>query len=83
MKFTSIKQMSWWDEFVTFCSTYCCCVETVSFLIFFVSLWYNKIMNRISGRNWWDRVDNTVILGALPSRCDIEVCDKKTFTLFY
>jgi len=35
---------------------------------FFPTLAYNVAMERVSARRWWDRVDNAVILGALPFR---------------
>ncbi|ORY07444.1 phosphatases II [Basidiobolus meristosporus CBS 931.73] len=37
---------------------------------FYVSLWYNKLLAQtlspLSGWTWWNRVDKTVIIGALP-----------------
>ena len=35
---------------------------------FIPTLAYNVFMQRLSNRKWWDRVDDTVILGALPFR---------------
>ncbi|XP_025835207.1 phosphatidylglycerophosphatase and protein-tyrosine phosphatase 1 [Agrilus planipennis] len=35
-------------------------------LSFYPTLMYNLIMERISSRNWYDRIDDFVILGALP-----------------
>ncbi|XP_011878134.1 PREDICTED: phosphatidylglycerophosphatase and protein-tyrosine phosphatase 1 isoform X2 [Vollenhovia emeryi] len=35
---------------------------------FYPSLLYNVVMERITARNWYDRIDETVILGALPFR---------------
>ena len=35
---------------------------------FIPTLAYNVFMQRLSNRRWWDRVDDTVILGALPFR---------------
>ncbi|XP_037072701.1 phosphatidylglycerophosphatase and protein-tyrosine phosphatase 1-like isoform X2 [Pollicipes pollicipes] len=35
---------------------------------FLPTLAYNVFMQRLSSRRWWDRVDDTVILGALPFR---------------
>ena len=35
---------------------------------FIPTLAYNVLMQRLSSRRWWDRVDDTVILGALPFR---------------
>lgn len=34
------------------------------------TLAYNVAMERISARRWWDRIDNKVILGALPFRSE-------------
>lgn len=35
---------------------------------FYPSLFYNVIMEKVTNRNWYDRIDDTVILGALPFR---------------
>lgn len=35
---------------------------------FYPSLVYNVVMERVSARRWYDRIDDTVILGALPFR---------------
>ncbi|XP_048829076.1 phosphatidylglycerophosphatase and protein-tyrosine phosphatase 1 [Brienomyrus brachyistius] len=35
-------------------------------LLFYPTLGYNVVMEKVSSRRWFDRVDNTVILGALP-----------------
>jgi len=36
-------------------------------LVFYPTLWWNQILNRLlPSRRWWDRVDQYVILGALP-----------------
>ena len=35
---------------------------------FLPTLAYNVIMERISVRNWWDRIDSHIVLGALPFR---------------
>ncbi|KAG8256225.1 Phosphatidylglycerophosphatase and protein-tyrosine phosphatase 1 [Homalodisca vitripennis] len=35
---------------------------------FYPSLFYNVVMEKVSSRNWYDRIDETVILGALPFR---------------
>lgn len=35
-------------------------------LSFYPTLFYNVFMEKISSRNWYDRIDETVILGALP-----------------
>ncbi|XP_003737638.1 phosphatidylglycerophosphatase and protein-tyrosine phosphatase 1 [Galendromus occidentalis] len=41
-------------------------------LTFYPSLVYNIVMERFTDRNWYDRVDDTAILGALPFRSIIE-----------
>jgi atypical dual specificity phosphatase len=33
---------------------------------FLPSLAYNVFMEKVSSRRWWDRIDDHVILGALP-----------------
>lgn len=35
---------------------------------FYPTLLYNVVMEKISNRRWYDRIDDTVILGALPFR---------------
>lgn len=35
---------------------------------FLPSLFYNMMMEKVSSRRWYDRIDDTVILGALPFR---------------
>lgn len=51
---------------------FCGCVRhtTVMFarLSFYPTLLYNVIMEKITSRNWYDRIDDNVILGALPFR---------------
>ncbi|KAG8564543.1 hypothetical protein GDO81_016514 [Engystomops pustulosus] len=37
-------------------------------VLFYPTLLYNVIMEKISSRKWYDRIDETVILGALPFR---------------
>ncbi|XP_074523425.1 phosphatidylglycerophosphatase and protein-tyrosine phosphatase 1 [Halichoeres trimaculatus] len=37
-------------------------------LLFYPTLAYNVVMEKVSSRQWFDRVDETVILGALPFR---------------
>ncbi|GAB1610494.1 phosphatidylglycerophosphatase and protein-tyrosine phosphatase 1-like [Argonauta hians] len=37
-------------------------------MAFYPSLLFNLIMSKISNRNWYDRIDETIILGALPLR---------------
>lgn len=35
---------------------------------FYPTLLYNVLMERVTTRRWWDRIDDNVILGALPFR---------------
>lgn len=35
---------------------------------FYPTLLYNILMERFSGRRWYDRIDDHIILGALPFR---------------
>lgn len=35
---------------------------------FIPSLAYNVVMERVSARTWWNRIDPHVVLGALPFR---------------
>ncbi|XP_077984728.1 phosphatidylglycerophosphatase and protein-tyrosine phosphatase 1-like [Glandiceps talaboti] len=37
-------------------------------LLFYPTLFYNVVMSKVSSRRWYDRIDSTVILGALPFR---------------
>ncbi|XP_072278013.1 phosphatidylglycerophosphatase and protein-tyrosine phosphatase 1 [Pyxicephalus adspersus] len=37
-------------------------------VLFYPTLLYNVVMEKISSRKWYDRIDDTVILGALPFR---------------
>ncbi|KAL6445038.1 hypothetical protein ACFW04_002156 [Cataglyphis niger] len=37
-------------------------------ITFYPTLFYNIVMEKITMRNWYDRIDETVILGALPFR---------------
>ncbi|KAJ8873447.1 hypothetical protein PR048_024264 [Dryococelus australis] len=45
-----------------------CIVEMLARVSFYPTLLYNVVMERISRRRWYDRIDETVILGALPFR---------------
>lgn len=40
----------------------------VARLLFYPTLAYNVVMEKLSSRRWFDRVDDTIILGALPFR---------------
>jgi len=35
---------------------------------FYPSLFYNVCMERVSARRWYDRIDDNLVLGALPFR---------------
>eukprot|EP00062_Callorhinchus_milii_P003746 gi/632941369/ref/XP_007885829.1/ PREDICTED: phosphatidylglycerophosphatase and protein-tyrosine phosphatase 1 [Callorhinchus milii] len=37
-------------------------------VVFYPTLLYNVLMSKLYGRHWYDRIDETVILGALPFR---------------
>lgn len=37
-------------------------------ITFYPSLFYNVVMEKVTARNWYDRIDDNVILGALPFR---------------
>ena len=39
-------------------------------ITFLPTLAYNVAMERVSNRSWYDRIDNKVILGALPFRSE-------------
>ncbi|KAK6963554.1 phosphatidylglycerophosphatase and protein-tyrosine phosphatase 1 [Biomphalaria glabrata] len=38
-------------------------------ILFYPSLAYNYCMTKVSSRTWYNRIDSTVILGALPLKC--------------
>ncbi len=40
----------------------------VSRIVFYPSLVYNVVLEKVTSRNWFDHIDETVILGALPFR---------------
>ncbi|XP_076291271.1 phosphatidylglycerophosphatase and protein-tyrosine phosphatase 1-like isoform X4 [Lasioglossum baleicum] len=42
--------------------------EMFARLTFYPTLFYNVLMEKVSSRNWYDRIDETVVLGALPFR---------------
>jgi hypothetical protein len=44
---------------------------------FYPTLMYNIVMARVSSRKWYDRIDQNVILGALPFRGMVELLKKK------
>jgi len=42
--------------------------QVVARLTFLPTLTYNLVMERLSSREWWSRIDSSVILGAIPFR---------------
>ncbi|XP_030833055.1 phosphatidylglycerophosphatase and protein-tyrosine phosphatase 1-like isoform X2 [Strongylocentrotus purpuratus] len=40
--------------------------------LFYPTLYWNVFMKNVTSRNWYDRIDSTVILGALPFRSYID-----------
>ncbi|KAM8940548.1 phosphatidylglycerophosphatase and protein-tyrosine phosphatase 1 [Pelodytes ibericus] len=40
----------------------------VARVVFYPSLLYNVVMKKVTDRHWYDRIDETVVLGALPFR---------------
>ncbi|XP_067123122.1 phosphatidylglycerophosphatase and protein-tyrosine phosphatase 1 [Centruroides vittatus] len=59
---TGTRRMSNWDKMT----------ETIHMIFaratFYPTLFYNVMMERCTSRRWYDRIDETVILGALPFR---------------
>jgi len=45
-------------------------------ITFYPTLMYNVLMARVSSRRWFDRIDDTVILGAIPFRSDLPLLKK-------
>ncbi|XP_071842348.1 phosphatidylglycerophosphatase and protein-tyrosine phosphatase 1-like isoform X1 [Apostichopus japonicus] len=39
---------------------------------FYPSLFYNVVMSKVSSRNWYDRMDENIIVGAMPFKSDVE-----------
>lgn len=48
-------------------------------ILFYPTLAYNVVMEKISSRQWFNRVDQTVILGALPFK---SMTEEVRFTVF-
>uniref|UniRef100_A0A182M0E1 Phosphatidylglycerophosphatase and protein-tyrosine phosphatase 1 n=1 Tax=Anopheles culicifacies TaxID=139723 RepID=A0A182M0E1_9DIPT len=46
-------------------------------ITFYPSLFYNVMMEKMTARNWYDRIDENVILGALPFRSMAQEMIKK------
>ena len=40
---------------------------------FLPTLAYNVAMEKVSARNWWDRIDKNMVLGALPFRGETSI----------
>lgn len=50
---------------------------------FYPTLLYNVFMEKVTQRNWYDRIDETVILGALPFRTiSQKVCIYLKFNIY-
>lgn len=49
---------------------------------FYPSLFYNVVMEKVSARRWFDRIDDTVILGALPFRGMTKQVNKLIFVVY-
>lgn len=47
---------------------------------FYPTLVYNVFMERVSARRWYDRIDDNMILGALPFR---SMTDEVSYHTFY
>lgn len=45
--------------------------RAITKVAFHPTLLYNVIMEKVSSRRWFDRIDETVILGAIPFRSDV------------
>lgn len=45
--------------------------RTMTKITFYPTLLYNVVMEKVSSRNWYDRIDEAVILGAIPFRSDL------------
>jgi atypical dual specificity phosphatase len=47
-------------------------LKFLAFLIFYPTLAWNVLLGRLLGlRNWWDEIDDQIVLGALPFRRDV------------
>uniref|UniRef100_A0A8C5QI18 Phosphatidylglycerophosphatase and protein-tyrosine phosphatase 1 n=1 Tax=Leptobrachium leishanense TaxID=445787 RepID=A0A8C5QI18_9ANUR len=58
-----------WDPEITFPGAAAMPVQWLAARVFFYpTLLYNVVMKKVTDRNWYDRIDETVILGALPFR---------------
>lgn len=49
---------------------------------FYPTLVYNVFMERVSARRWYDRIDDNMILGALPFRSMTEEVSFYIFLIF-
>lgn len=50
---------------------------------FYPTLFYNVLMEKASLRNWYDRIDDNVILGALPFRSEAKEVRKFKFMCYF
>lgn len=46
-------------------------------LLFRPTLWWNRLLALTTKRRWWDRIDENVLLGALPREKDISALKKE------
>lgn len=44
------------------------CLKMFARVSFYPSLFYNVVMEKVTARRWYDRIDDHIILGALPFR---------------
>lgn len=60
-----ISEMQWqWNFFPLFQAIF----SMFARVTFYPTLFYNIFMERVSSRRWYDRIDDNMILGALPFR---------------
>jgi len=54
-----------------------CGIKMLARVSFYPTLMYNIVMARVSSRRWFDRIDQNVILGALPFRGMVDTLKKE------
>ena len=45
-------------------------------LLFRPTLWWNRFLQQVAGRHWWDWVDDHILLGAMPFEAELEQLQK-------
>lgn len=50
---------------------------------FYPTLFYNVLMEKFTRRNWYDRIDDNVILGALPFRSQANEVNPFLISFFF